>query len=169
MITYILYKTTNMAHCAARSFLPDTLNLKQFLLLRHWLLSVLNFYEFFGCIAYLCVILLLLVLPLLLFFCVFYFRGKALQLVTLNVKCTCCELRSPASLRERVRACVCECVCVCGVCRRSYQIGNVTYEWYMLSRGNCLLNIAHTPHVSAQITSVCAFLRASTKLISRIP
>lgn len=49
-------------------------------------------------------------LPLLLFFCVFYFWGKALQLVTLNVKCTCCELRSPASLRERVGACVCVCV-----------------------------------------------------------
>lgn len=37
------------------------------------------------------------------FLCVFYFRGKALQLVTLNVKCTCCELRSPASVRERER------------------------------------------------------------------
>lgn len=78
----------------------------------------------------------------------FFFGGKALQLVTLNVKCTCCELRSPASVREREREW--ERVCV------SYQIGNVTYEWYMLSRGNCLLNIAHTPHVSAQITSVCA-------------
>lgn len=147
-------KLPSFFHRAARSLFlaTDTLNPKQFLRLRHWLLSVLNFYEFLRCIAYLCCYCCCC------WCCHCYcfslcvlFSGEGSA--TCHTKCQVHVLWAPIPSEcawERQGESESACVCV------SYQIGNVTYEWYMLSRGNCLLNIAHTPHVSAQITSVCA-------------
>lgn len=140
--------TTNNVHCATVFVYVDTLNSRQFLL-RHWLLSVLNFYTFLN------VSLKVVAFVFLLYFCIVYCWSSAWGRrrecrgdgsVTLNVKCTCC---APPTL---VSLCVYGCVCV-----RHLSTSKTNWQrdvWVIHGIfGNCLLNITHTSDMSVKITS----------------